>query len=60
MFRVLYVPFYYFQLKRNELKKEVFRDLRDVISGIKEMMLTYGFSAKKSSGYGIIEDGWDK
>jgi hypothetical protein len=24
------------------------------------MMLNYGFSAKKSSGYGVIEENWDK
>lgn len=59
MFRLLFVPFYYLHLKGNELKKEVVGDLFNLISGIKEMMLTYGFSAKKSSGYGIIEDGWD-
>ncbi|MEA2006297.1 MAG: hypothetical protein U9O50_08600, partial [Acidobacteriota bacterium] len=28
--------------------------------GLKEMMLTYGFSAKKSTGYGVIEEKWDK
>jgi CRISPR-associated protein Cmr2 len=24
------------------------------------MMLTYGFSAKKSLGFGVIKDGWNK
>jgi len=60
MFRLLFVPFYYLHLNENELKKEVVRDLDNLIKGIKEMMLTYGFSAKKSSGYGVIEDRWDK
>ncbi|MHA1149189.1 MAG: RAMP superfamily CRISPR-associated protein [Promethearchaeota archaeon] len=33
---------------------------KEIAQGLKEMMLTYGFSAKKSSGYGIIQDNWDK
>lgn len=59
-FRLLYVPFYYLGLPDNELKEKVLNDLRDVINGLKEMMLTYGFSAKKSGGYGVIEEKWDK
>ncbi len=60
VFRLVYVPFYWFGLPGNELKKKVIKDLKDVITGVREMMLTYGFSAKKSSGFGVIEDGWDK
>ena len=60
VFRLVYVPFYWFGLSENELKKKVTEDLKDVIIGVREMMLTYGFSAKKSSGFGVIEDGWDK
>ncbi|RLG20787.1 CRISPR-associated protein [Candidatus Micrarchaeota archaeon] len=60
VFRLVYVPFYWFGLPEGELKKKVIKDLKDIISGLKEMMLTYGFSAKKSSGFGVIEDGWDK
>jgi len=47
-------------LPKNKFREKIIEDLKDVIMGIKEMMLTYGFSAKKSSGYGIIEDKWDK
>ncbi|RLE42406.1 CRISPR-associated protein [Candidatus Woesearchaeota archaeon] len=60
VFRLVYVPFYWSGLSENELKKKVIEDLKDVIIGVREMMLTYGFSAKKSSGFGVIEDGWDK
>ena len=60
VFRLVYVPLYWFGLPENELIEKVIEDLKDVIAGVKEMMLTYGFSAKKSSGFGVIEDGWDK
>jgi len=43
-----------------ELKNKVIKDLKDVIKGLEEMMLKYGFSAKKSSGYGVIENNWDR
>lgn len=61
LFRLVYVPFYYFGLKSDkELKKAVMQDVLGGIAGLKQMMLTYGFSAKKSSGYGVITDSWDK
>jgi CRISPR-associated protein Cmr2 len=60
VFRLVYVPFYWFGLPEDELRKKVIEDLKDVVTGVKEMMLTYGFSAKKSSGFGVIEDRWDE
>jgi len=60
IFRLLYVPFYWLGLPEKELKEKVIEDLKDVIIGVKEMMLTYGFSAKKSSGFGVIKDRWNK
>jgi len=60
VFRLVYVPFYWLGLPENELREKVIEDLKEVIAGIKEMMLTYGFSAKKSSGFGVIEDKWNK
>jgi len=60
VFRLAYVPFYWVGLPEEDLKEKVIEDLKDVIAGVKEMMLTYGFSAKKSSGFGVIEEGWDK
>lgn len=61
-FRLLYVPFYYFRksLSDDKLERKILQDLLDLVAGLKEMMLTYGFSAKKSTGYGIIEEKWDK
>jgi CRISPR-associated protein Cmr2 len=59
-FRLLYLPFYYLGKPLSEIKARIFEDLNGVVAGIKAMMLTYGFSAKKSSGYGVIKDGWDK
>ena len=60
VFRLVYVPFYWFGLPEDKFRKKVIEDLKDVIVGVKEMMLTYGFSAKKSSGFGVIKDEWDK
>ena len=47
-------------LPENELREKVIEDLKNVTVGVREMMLTYGFSAKKSSGFGVIEDRWDR
>jgi len=54
IFTLLYVPF---DLIRDEekLKIELTEDLEILNQGIKEMMLTYGFSAKKSSGFGTAD-----
>ncbi len=60
IFRLVYVPFYWLGLSENELREKVIEDLKEVIAGVKAMMLIYGFSAKKSSGFGVIEDKWDK
>jgi len=60
IFRLVYIPFHWIGLPENELIKKVIEDLKNVTIGVREMMLTYGFSAKKSSGFGVIEDGWDR
>ncbi len=59
-FRLVYVPIYWIGLGEKDLKKEVLKDLKSVVIGIREMMLTYGFSAKKSIGFGKIRESWDK
>ncbi len=60
-FRLVYVPFYHVGLQSDdELKRAVMQDLLDVVAGLREILLTYGFSAKKSSGYGLIEAKWNK
>ncbi|MDI6895769.1 RAMP superfamily CRISPR-associated protein [Methanocella conradii] len=61
-FRLVYVPFYYLgkSLSDIELERKVLQDLWDLVEGLRKMMLTYGFSAKKSTGYGVIEEEWDR
>lgn len=59
-FRLLYVPYYWINKSKSEILGESLRDLSEVVQGLENMMLRCGFSAKKSSGYGIIEDSWDK
>lgn len=54
-FSLLYVPFDLMGRPQHIAKDEVIEDLDLVCSSIKEMMMTYGFSAKKSSGFGIIK-----
>ena len=60
MFRLLYVPYYWLGDDDEKLKKKVWEDLSQVITGVKAMMLEYGFSAKKTVGFGKIKDQWDK
>jgi len=59
-FRLVYVPIHWIGGKEEELKRELLEDLRQVVVGVKEMMLTYGFSAKRTLGYGKIKDHWNK
>ncbi len=60
IFRLIYMPLHWIGLPDEEFRERVFEDLQDVIAGLREMMLTYGFSAKKSSGYGVIKNEWDR
>jgi CRISPR-associated protein Cmr2 len=49
-FVILYLPF-------GEVKKcEVAEDLKRVAEGVKAMLTVYGFGAKTSSGFGVVED----
>ena len=43
VFRLVYVPFYWLGLPEDELREKVIEDLKDIVVGIREMMLTYGF-----------------
>jgi len=54
-FHLLYIP-QQIETKRQYLPK----NQKEIALGLKEMMLTYGFSAKKSSGYGIVKDKWEQ
>lgn len=52
-FMLLYVPLY---CKGKEKKDQETHYLRFVVEGIKAMMTQYGFGAKTSSGFGVVED----
>lgn len=55
-FSLLYVPFDLMGKRSDVIKKEVKKDMEIVFDALKKMMLTYGFSAKKSSGFGTVTD----
>lgn len=55
-FSLLYVPFDLIGRPEDEVKAEAREDLRLIAEGVREMMLTYGFSAKRTSGYGTARD----
>jgi CRISPR-associated protein Cmr2 len=59
-FSLLYVPFDLLGKPESDVSKEVREDLNLVYRSVSAMMLTYGFSAKKSSGFGVIKDGFEK
>ncbi len=55
-FCLLYVP-YDIMVMPEEIRRDEFEeDLHLILKSLREMMLTYGFAAKKSSGYGTIRD----
>lgn len=53
-FSLLYLPFDL--IGKSDPKEEVCNDLELMFDALKAMMLTYGFSAKKSSGFGLIRN----
>lgn len=56
-FTLLYVPYNQFlNSNTTEFKKQTLNDLLLLSEGLKSMFLTYGFGAKTSSGFGIVED----
>ncbi|OPY72510.1 MAG: hypothetical protein A4E62_00832 [Syntrophorhabdus sp. PtaU1.Bin002] len=56
IFTLLYVPFDLIRVGA-DAAGEVLLDIDLVFNALKAMMLTYGFSAKKSSGFGISHEG---
>ncbi len=61
VFSLLYVPFHRVGCTeadgtQTNLKTEVAEDLLLVAKGINAMFRTYGFSAKRTSGFGIVEE----
>jgi CRISPR-associated protein Cmr2 len=55
-FSLLYVPFDLIGKEDAEIQKQAREDLQRVAEGLQGMFLTYGFSAKRSSGYGVAKN----
>jgi len=55
-FSLLYVPFDLIGADEAEIRKQTLADLQLVAEGLQAMFLTYGFSAKRTSGYGVAKD----
>lgn len=53
---LLYIPFDLIGKQEEIIKQEVADDLCKVAGAITAMLLTYGFSAKRTSGFGVVED----
>lgn len=56
VFSLLYTPHDLFGKKNTSIEREILTDLQHSCAAIKEMFLTYGFSAKKNSGFGIADE----
>ena len=54
-FSLLYVPFDLMGRPEDVVRTEVAEDMTLVCNSLRKMMLTYGFSAKKSSEFGVVE-----
>ena len=55
-FTLLYLPFDLIGADEAEIRKQALADLHLVAEGLCALFLTYGFSAKRSSGYGVAKD----
>ena len=53
---VLYVPFGSTARSETASRSDISRDLELVAEGIQAMLITYGFGAKTSSGFGTVEE----
>jgi CRISPR-associated protein Cmr2 len=56
VFSLLYVPFDLIGQDEAEIRRQAAKDLRLIAEGLQAMFLTYGFSAKRTSGYGVAQD----
>lgn len=63
LFTLLYVPFDCLEAihspnegEAQATRKEIARDIEATCRSVAAMLLKYGFSAKKTSGYGVVED----
>ncbi len=55
-FSLLYVPFDLIGQDENKIRQQALADLTLVAEGLKALFLTYGFSAKRTSGYGAAQE----
>lgn len=55
-FSLLYVPFDLIGRDEAEIKQQALADLQRVAEGLQALFLAYGFSAKRTSGYGVAKD----
>jgi len=55
-FSLLYVPFDLIGAEVSQIRQQALADLQLVAEGLEALFLTYGFSAKRTSGYGVAED----
>jgi len=55
-FSLLYVPFDLIGEDGNKIRNQALADLQRVAEGLRALFLTYGFSAKRTSGYGVAEE----
>ncbi|MFO3797872.1 MAG: hypothetical protein ACK8QZ_11430, partial [Anaerolineales bacterium] len=55
-FSLLYVPFDLIGQDEEAIRRQAAADLCLVAEGLRAMFLTYGFSAKRTSGYGVAKE----
>jgi len=55
-FTLLYIPFDLIGQDEGAVRSQAVEDLKIVAEGLRAMFLTYGFSAKRTSGYGVAKD----
>ncbi len=55
-FSLLYVPFDLIGKDEDTIRRQAAEDLQIVAEGLKALFLTYGFSAKRTSGFGVAKD----
>ncbi|MFZ5820881.1 MAG: RAMP superfamily CRISPR-associated protein [Chloroflexota bacterium] len=55
-FSLLYVPFDLIGQPESTIRQQAARGLQIVAEGLQAMFLTYGFSAKRTSGFGVAEE----
>lgn len=55
-FTLIYIPFDLFGKDKAAAREQALADLQLVAKGLQAMFLTYGFSAKRTSGYGVAKD----